>query len=91
MFHGISALTETAHGDRSIKRRLVLEARIKRAMGGLDNSLDEIDVGEMPEERAKLKRAHLSMPDDEEIDLEALSRPDADGDEHTRRSTGNDR
>lgn len=78
LFHGISAYSETEHGDREIKRQLVLEARIKRAMGGLDDSLDEIDVSDESEARAKRKRAHLALPDDEEINLEALGMPDAD-------------
>lgn len=87
MFHGISSLSESEYGDREIKRQLVLEARIKRAMGGLDSSLDEIDVSEAPEERAKRKRAHLALPGEEEIDLEALGRPDAEHDEQDRRSS----
>ncbi|MCC7207480.1 MAG: hypothetical protein IT323_09245 [Anaerolineae bacterium] len=80
MFHGISAYSESEHGDREIKRSLVLEARIKRAIGGLDSSLDDIDVSDAPEARAKRKRAHLALPEDEEIDLEALGRPDAEQD-----------
>ena len=88
MFHGISSLSETQYGDREIKRQLVLEARIKRATGGLDDSLDEIDVSKVSEERAKRKRAHLTLPDeDDEIDLEALGRPDAELDEQDRRHT----
>jgi hypothetical protein len=86
MFHGISSLSETEYGDREIKRQLVLEARVKRAMGGLDDSLDQIDVSEADMERAKRKRAHLTLPDEDEgIDLEALGRPDAELDEQNRR------
>lgn len=86
LLHGISNLSETERGDWEIKRQLIREARLKRAMGELDDSLGEIDVTEAPEERTKRKRAHLALPDDE-IDLETLGRPDADLDEQNRRTT----
>jgi hypothetical protein len=70
-FHGLSAGLEGETGDRDIKRQLVMQAQLHALAGGLDDDLDDIDVGDSDGEKRKRDRLTRRVEDEVDLDLEA--------------------